>query len=79
MYVGEIADPGLILDVYPGEGSCVHYHDNGEDFAYREGAYHEYLFRTDKNGELQITKLHEGYHDYQEITGRYPYRDVSEM
>lgn len=71
MYVGEIADPELILDVYPGEGSYVHYHDNEEDFAYRDGAYHEYLFKTDGTGSLQITKLHEGYRDYPHISVRY--------
>ncbi|MDE7019823.1 MAG: glycoside hydrolase family 31 protein [Lachnospiraceae bacterium] len=71
MYVGEIADPELILEVYPGEGSYVHYHDNEEDFAYRDGAYHEYLFKTDGTGSLQITKLHEGYRDYPHISVRY--------
>ena len=71
MYVGEIADPELILEVYPGEGSYVHYHDNGEDFAYRDGAYHEYLFETDGTNNLQITKRHAGYRDYPQIAVRY--------
>lgn len=71
MYVGEIEDPELILEVYPGEGSYIHYHDNGEDFAYLDGTYHEYLFRTDGKNNLQITKLHEGYQDYPNIAVRY--------
>jgi hypothetical protein len=31
----------LILEVYPGEGVWDHYLDNGEDFDYREGKYHQ--------------------------------------
>ncbi|MCM1174126.1 MAG: glycoside hydrolase family 31 protein [Blautia sp.] len=71
MYVGEIEDPELLLEVYPGEGSYVHYRDNGEDFAYRDGAYHEYFFRTDGRNKLEITKQHEGYRDYPHIAVRY--------
>lgn len=67
MYVGEIADPPLILEVYPGEGSYVHYQDNGEDFAYREGAYNEYLFTKNAAGEIITTMQHEGYEKYPEI------------
>ncbi len=71
MYVGEIEDPALILDVYPGTGSYKHYQDNGEDFAYRSGAYNEYLFRTDGTRNLEITKLHKGYKEYPEIVVNY--------
>lgn len=71
MYVGEIEDPALILDVYPGTGSYKHYQDNGEDFAYRSGAYNEYLFRTDGTRNLEITKLHKGYREYPEIVVNY--------
>lgn len=71
MYVGEIENPSLTLEVYPGAGSYRHYQDNGEDFAYREGAYNEYLFRTDGCGHLETTKLHEGYRDYPDITVEY--------
>ncbi|MCM1144294.1 MAG: glycoside hydrolase family 31 protein [Blautia sp.] len=66
-YVGEIENPPLILEIYPGAGSYTHYRDNGEDFAYQDGAYHEYLFRTDGNGHLETVKVHEGYEDYPEI------------
>lgn len=71
MYVGEIENPELILEVYPGAGSYTHYNDNGEDFAYRDGAYNEYLFKTDGNRHLEITKVHEGYKDYPDIVINY--------
>lgn len=71
MYVGELDNPPLILEVYPGSGSYKHYQDNGEDFAYRDGAYNEYLFRTDGQKPLEITKLHEGYRDYPDIVIQY--------
>lgn len=67
MYVGEIENPELILEIYPGQGSYTHYQDNGEDFAYQNGAYNEYLFETKDDGKLSVTKLHEGYSDYPEI------------
>ena len=71
MYVGEIENPDLILEVYPGCGSYTHYYDNGEDFAYQDGEYHEYLFRTDGTKQVEITKVHEGYRDYREIVVQY--------
>ena len=67
MFVGENPNPELILEVWPGSGSYVHYQDNGEDFAYRDGAYNEYLFENKGDGKLTIQKLHEGYEDYPEI------------
>ena len=71
MYVGEIPNPELILEVWPGVGSYVHYQDNGEDFAYRDGAYNEYLFENRGDRNLNIRKLHEGYEDYPEIRVEY--------
>ena len=71
MYVGEIASPELILEAWPGVGSYVHYQDNGEDFAYCDGAYNEYLFENNGDGNLIIHKLHEGYEDYPEIRVEY--------
>ena len=71
MYVGEISNPELILEVWPGVGSYVHYQDNGEDFAYRDGAYNEYLFENRGDRNLNIQKLHEGYEDYSEIKVEY--------
>ena len=69
MYVGEIADKDLVLtlEVYPGEGSYVHYYDNGEDFAYREGEYNEYLFENKGNGNVDVKVLHKGYMDYADM------------
>lgn len=67
MYVGETPNPPLILEVYAGTGTYKHYQDNGEDFAYRNGEYNEYLFRTEGKGEVKITKVHEGYAEYPEI------------
>ena len=71
MYVDEIVNPKLILEVWPGTGSYVHYRDNGEDFAYRDGAYNEYLFENRDDGNLIIKKLHEGYEDYPDICVKY--------
>jgi alpha-glucosidase len=67
MYVGELENPELILEVYPGEGSYIHYQDNGENFAYENGAYNEYQFVQDAAGNLTTTMLHEGYPKYPEI------------
>lgn len=66
-YVGEIADPELILELYPGEGTYTHYQDNGEDFAYQEGAYNTYQFTKDAAGNVTTTMLHEGYKPYPNI------------
>lgn len=76
MYVGQITDPELILEVWPGKGSYVHYRDNGEDFAYLDGAYNEYLIENNGGKNVEIRKLHEGYTDYPDvrveyITGKY--------
>lgn len=71
MYVGELDNPALILEVYPGCGSYTHYQDNGEDFAYHDGAYNEYLMENKGDKNLSITKLHEGYPDYPEIIINY--------
>ena len=60
-YVGEKPLDTLLLDVYPGEGSYDHYLDNGEDFAYREGKYHQYRFVVKEDGSLTGEILHGGY------------------
>ncbi len=59
-YVGEKPSDTLILEVYPGEGSWEHYLDNGEDFAYREGRYHQYHFET-RDGAVGGKVVHAGY------------------
>lgn len=60
-YVGEKPLTTLILDCYPGEGSCEHYLDNGEDFAYLDGAYHLYRFTIDEDGSVAGAIVHAGY------------------
>lgn len=71
MYVGELDDPELILEIYPGEGSYVHYQDNGTDFAYQNGEYNEYQFIKNAAGDLKTAMLHEGYRRYPEIVLKY--------
>lgn len=61
MYVGEKEADTLYLDVYPDVGECDHYLDNGEDFAYREGAYHKYHFSMKEDGTVEGTVVHAGY------------------
>lgn len=60
-YIGEKEVDTIWLDIYPGVGSCEHYLDNGEDFAYREGNYHQYHFEVDESGELKYHVVHGGY------------------
>lgn len=60
-YVGEKPLDTLILEVYPGEGSCEHYLDNGVDFAYRDGKYHQYRFTVRKDGTVAGEIIHAGY------------------
>ncbi len=60
-YTGERPYDVLKLVVFPGEGSYVHYQDNGTDFAYREGEYNAYEFVSDADGKLTTKKIHEGY------------------
>ena len=62
-HVGEDKDALLILEAYPGEGTYWHYQDNGEDFAYRKGAFNEYQIRS-KDGRVEVEKIHEGYRPY---------------
>ncbi len=67
-YVGEKPMDTLLLDVYPGEGSWDHYLDNGEDFAYREGKYHQYRFTVHEDGLVCGEIVHAGYErPYQKI------------
>lgn len=47
--------------VFPGEGTYVHYQDNGSDFAYQDGAYNEYAFTQQENGEVTMKMGKEGY------------------
>lgn len=61
----------LILEVYPGDCRYLHYQDNGEDFAYRDGSYNLYEI-TLSDSRLGIKLLHHGYEKtYEKITVRY--------
>ncbi len=70
-YVGEKPYDRLSLLVTPGAASYTHFQDNGEDYAYRDGAYNLYEFTVSDEDELQIQLLHEGYEVYDEIEAIY--------
>lgn len=67
-YVGEKPYNALELLVTPEKGSYVHFQDNGEDYAYKEGAYNLYQFTVDPKSGLDIQMLHKGYPAYEKIT-----------
>lgn len=62
----DVESDELVLHLFPGNGSFVHYQDNGVDFAYEKGEYNLYLF-TNTNGILTYKMLHEGYKKYKSI------------
>ena len=67
-YVGEKESETLVLEVFPGKGQYEHYLDNGEDFAYREGAFHQYRFTAEDTGAVTGCVIHGGYNKpYKEI------------
>lgn len=69
-HVSKEKDRKLILRIYPGEGECqyLHYQDNGEDFAYREGAYNLYRVLW-RDGQISVKLDHQGYGPvYEKIT-----------
>ena len=71
-YVGEKENNTLIVEVYPGEGVWDHYLDNGEDFEYREGKFHQYRFSV-SGDEVKMDIVHAGYEKpYKEILLKYP-------
>ena len=61
-YVGEKdTDETLLLEVFPGEGTWEHFQDDGESFAYREGAYNQYHCTLTADGRLTAELVHAGY------------------
>jgi alpha-glucosidase len=66
-YVGQRPYDTLFLLTTPGASSYVHFQDNGEDYAYREGAYNLYAFSRDGDGNLTTEMLHENYPKYAQI------------
>jgi alpha-glucosidase len=69
-YVGEKPYGKLELLITPGEAVYTHFQDNGEDYAYKNGAYNLYRFTCDAQGNLKTELLHEGYPRYEEICCR---------
>ncbi|MGN0474543.1 MAG: glycoside hydrolase family 31 protein [Acutalibacteraceae bacterium] len=59
-YVGEKNVDCLELMVFGNDGEYLHYQDNGEDFAYREGEYNLYKFAR-RNGRLSVEMVNSGY------------------
>ena len=54
--------------MYPGNGTYLHYQDNGEDFAYHDGAYNVYEFtHEDDEKEASVQMKKEGYTKYKNI------------
>jgi alpha-glucosidase len=60
----------LILDIYPGVGSYVHYQDNGEDFKNQDGEYNLYHIYHEDN-LVRISLLYEGYKTYKKVILKY--------
>lgn len=54
-------DSVLLLEVFPGEGEWDHFQDNGEDFAYRDGAYNQWHCSLSSDGTLKVECVHGGY------------------
>ena len=65
-YVGEKPYDKLQLLITPGDGAYTHFQDNGEDYAYQNGAYNLYHFTTN-NGKLTTEMLHQAYPVYKSI------------
>lgn len=60
-HVEEAASDTLILEVYAGNGRCVHHQDGGEDLGYPDASYNEYEFVILGDGTLKIELTHHGY------------------
>lgn len=68
-YVGEKdTDSILYLEVFPGEGSYMHFQDNGEDYEYQNGAYNQYCCVLTREGNIKISCVHNGYkNNYKQV------------
>ncbi len=60
-YVGQREVNQLILDIFAGNGSYIHYQDDGESFAYQNGEYNQYHFTIDEEGTFCAKLMHNGY------------------
>lgn len=63
MNVDELRPEDVVLHVYKGVGSHVHYSDDGETFAYENGAYKAVLYEQTEDGTVNKTVLHNGYNE----------------
>ncbi len=63
-YIGEKKIEELKLKIYPGAGDYLHYQDDGESFAYRDGKFNLYKIIQDENDqkfEVTLNLKNEGY------------------
>lgn len=66
-YVGERPYDTLHLLTTPGASVYEHFQDNGEDYAYRDGAYNLYRFSKGTDENVETVMLHENYPKYDKI------------
>ena len=67
-YVGEKPYNKLTLLATPGKATYTHFQDNGEDYAYQDGAYNLYEFSVDEHGKLYTEMKNKGYIPYEEVS-----------
>ena len=64
-------DPkNIIFEIYPGDGTYIHYQDNGVDFNYEEGEYNIYEI-SHIDGNIRIDLSYNGYKLYDKIYIKY--------
>jgi alpha-glucosidase len=66
-YVGERPYDKLMLLTTPEAAEYEHFQDNGEDYAYKKGAYNLYHFSKEEHGPIEQELLHKGYPEYAQI------------
>ncbi len=60
-YIGEQTIDTLILQVFAGNGSYIHYQDDTESFAYEKGEYNLYEFSINEMHEFRAKIICQGY------------------
>ncbi|RCW60368.1 uncharacterized protein DUF5110 [Halanaerobium sp. ST460_2HS_T2] len=66
-YIGEKEMDELKLKIYPGDGSYLHYQDDGESFEYQKGKYNLYKFTQnvyDQNYKVTLEFENKGYNEF---------------
>ena len=66
-HIDDKKDEELILEVYPGEGSYLHYQDNGLDLKYEQGEYNLYDITNHGDGKVEVKCIKEDYPKYKNI------------